>query len=555
MARKSRKVLMTAQIVPEPAIMSAEPKIATAAYVRLSVDKEYKRDSIQNQVSLIHDYIQEHPEYELIDTYVDNGYSGTDFDRPDFKRLMDDVRTGKIQCIVVKDLSRFGRDFLETGYYIETLLPRLNVRLIAINDEFDSSREEDVNSIAVPIKNLVNEMYAKDFSRKVTAYNDLHRERGDVKLLRSVYGYRRDTKNNIYVVNPDTAPTVQMIFRWYLLGHTTGEIAERLNLMRVMTPFRYKMTVEKKETVDASDAWNSGRVRDILRNTIYIGDLTWGRRRKTLFRNVPEHKTPKEEWVVYHNMHEPIISKEDFYMAQSMIDQAAQKLKRKSQGYYEYEVENFFQGLVYCAKCGQTMRFMKYCYQDRDGAYYFCRCKQSDGEQLKVHLDFLKMVVTDQIQLLIREMCDRKALLQKSKAEMERAGKLSSFQRKIQRLQFRLEHTEESLAKLYENLVEGILTKEDYRDMKQHYLKEKEETRQKLHEAEQEKRTADMRLEKFMELEANLEQHLGETALNEQLVRKLVERIEISEKHGIEIRFTCEDVLGQVSELTEEETA
>jgi CHAT domain-containing protein len=152
-------------------------------------------------------------------------------------------------------------------------------------------------------------------------------------------------------------------------------------------------------------------------------------------------------------------------------------------------------------------------------------------------------------------MCDRKALLQKSKAEMERAGKLSSFQRKIQRLQFRLEHTEESLAKLYENLVEGILTKEDYRDMKQHYLKEKEETRQKLHEAEQEKRTADMRLEKFMELEANLEQHLGETALNEQLVRKLVERIEISEKHGIEIRFTCEDVLGQVSELTEEETA
>jgi uncharacterized ParB-like nuclease family protein len=465
---------------------------------------------------------------------------------------MDDVRTGRIQCIVVKDLSRFGRDFLETGYYIETLLPRLNVRLIAINDEFDSSREEDVNSIAVPIKNLVNEMYAKDFSRKVTAYNDLHRERGDVKLLRSVYGYRRDAENNIYVVNPDTAPTVQMIFRWYLIGHSTGEIAERLNLMQVMTPLRYKMTVEKDETVDESDAWNNARVRDILRNTIYIGDLAWGRRRKTLFRNVPEHKTPKEEWVVWHNMHEPLISKEDFYKVQSMMDTMADKLKHKSKGYYRYEAENFFQGLVYCAECGQKMQFMKYCYQNRDGAYYYCGCQQNGGEPLKVHLDFLKMVVADQIQLLIREMCDRKALLQKSKAEMERTGKVSIFQKKVLRLRFKLEHTEEKLTKLYENFVEGIVTKEDYQDIKQRYQKEKEEIRQKMIEAEQEQRAADMRLEKFMELEANLEQHLGERTLSEQLVGELVERIEISKEHGVEIRFTCEDVFGQVVDLTEE---
>ena len=145
--------------------------------------------------------------------------------------MMDDVRTGKIQCIVVKDLSRFGRDFLETGYYIETLLPRLNVRLIAINDNFDSFRECDINNIAIPIKNMVNDLYAKDFSRKVTAYNDLHRARGDVKLLRSVYGYKRDTENNIYVVNPDTAPIVQMIFRWFLMGVTSGKIADRLNRM------------------------------------------------------------------------------------------------------------------------------------------------------------------------------------------------------------------------------------------------------------------------------------------------------------------------------------
>jgi hypothetical protein len=251
-------------------------------------------------------------------------------------------------------------------------------------------------------------------------------------------------------------------------------------------------------------------------------------------------------------MHEPIISKEDFYMVQSKLDQAGQKVRRKSQGYYEYEVENFFQGLVYCAECGQLMRFTKYCYQKRDGAYYYCSCKQSNGEQLKIHLDFLKMVVADQIQLLIREMCDRKELLQKSKAEMERTGKVSVCQRKVLRLRLKLEQTEEKLAKLYENFVEGILTKEDYQDIKQRYLKEKEEIRQKMIEAEQEQRAADMRLEKFMELEANLEQHLGERALSEQLVKELVERIEISKEHGVEIRFTCEAVFGQAVELIEE---
>jgi hypothetical protein len=551
MARKSRKGLVLEQTMPESVGVCTEKRIATAAYARLSVDKEDKRDSIHTQIALIHNYISEYPELELVGDYVDSGYTGTDFDRPDFIRLMDDVRTGKIQCIVVKDLSRFGRNFLETGYYIETLLPRLNVRLIAINDTFDSSREEDVQNIAMPIKNLVNEMYAKDFSRKVTAYNDLHRERGDVKLLRSVYGYQRDVENNIYVVNPDTAPIVQMIFRWYLMGVKTSKIAERLNLLQIMTPLRYKMTVEKGEAIDDSDAWNAGRVIDILHNSIYIGDLTWGKRRKTLFRNVPEHKTPREEWVVWHNMHEPIISEDDFYQVQNSITATAEKRKRKPEGYYKYGVENSFQGLVYCAECGRKMELIRHYYKNHDGGYYCCKSRQHGKALTRVHMDFLKIVVTDQIQLLIREICDQKVLLQKVKAEMERTGKVSLPQRKIQRLQLKLEHTEETIATLYENLAEGILSNEDYQEIKLHYTSEKEKLSRELQEAEQEKREADLRLEKFMDLEAHLEQYLGETALSEQLVRELVERIEIGREKRVEIRFSCEDVMEQVMEMTE----
>lgn len=186
MARKSRRANIVQEKKEELHISTpiiTKRQLATATYARLSVDKEKNEESIQNQIELLHQYIKEHEEYSLIDTYVDDGYTGTDFDRPEFIRLMDDVRTGKIQCIIVKDLSRFGRNFIETGYYIETIFPCLNVRLISINDDFDSSREEDRNSMVVPIKNMINEMYAKDASKKRVLSFEMHSFPQKVKCM------------------------------------------------------------------------------------------------------------------------------------------------------------------------------------------------------------------------------------------------------------------------------------------------------------------------------------------------------------------------------------
>ena len=555
MARKSRKVLQKETQNYIPVAVSTEKKLATAAYARLSVEKE-DDDSIHTQITLLKNYIGEHSDLELSDTYIDNGFTGTRFDRPDFVRMMDDVRCGKIQCIVVKDLSRFGRDFLETGYYIETLLPRLNVRLISINDDFDSFREGDINSIAIPIKNMVNELYAKDFSRKVTAYNDLHRERGDVKLLRSVYGYKRDAINNTYVVNPDTAPIVQMIFRWYLLGVTTGQIAKRLNTMQILTPLAYKAIVEKGEEFNQEgDAWNNGRVRDILRNTIYIGDLTWGKRRKTLFRNVPEHKTPKEEWVICHNMHEPLISKADFEEVQRRLDAMADKLKSPKE--YEYNPPDQFQSKVYCLDCGKKMRYSKYCYGNRDGAFYSCGCRMigSTNEHhnlWKVNADFLKIVVADQVNQLVAWMCDRKKLVAHLQVEVQRNTSTLKVQKRKLQLQMKAEQIEEKLTTLYENLAEGIINAEDYKIIKERYLSEKDAVREELQAADVELRQVEAQLEEFMELVGRLEQYLGQGGFNEALVRELVESIQISQNNGIEIRFVCEDVIQQITEMGEE---
>ena len=181
------------------------PSINVGAYIRLSVETD-DDTSVETQLEMISDYITKQRNMILQDTYIDNGYTGTNFDRPEFQRMMQDVQTGKIQCIVVKDLSRFGRNFLEAGYYIETLLPKLNVRLIAINDDFDSSRKRDQDAISVPIKNMVNEMYARDYSKKVSKVNEIRRKSGNYTIETSVYGYAIDKERNVFIVNPDTAP-------------------------------------------------------------------------------------------------------------------------------------------------------------------------------------------------------------------------------------------------------------------------------------------------------------------------------------------------------------
>ena len=548
MARKSRKQTAN-QVLEAPAAQVAEPQnaLATGAYARLSSEKNDNRSSIQTQVLLLHNFIAEHPELRLTETYIDDGYTGTNFERPDFVRLMDDVRSGKIQCIVVKDLSRFGRDFLETGYYIETLLPRLNVRLIAITDNFDSARQEDVNNISVPIKNMVNELYAKDFSRKVSAYHDLHRQCGDVHLTRTVYGYAIDKERNVYVPNPDTAPIVKMIFRWFLMGYRTGQIAERLNLLGVQTPLQYKMIVEKGETFEQEDHWNMARIRDILRNEKYIGDLIWGKRAKRLYMNIPEHKTSKEEWVIWHDMHEPLIAKEDFERVQAMLDHTVELLKEKP--IYQTGDVDSFQKKVYCAECGKRMHYQKLCYQNRNGAIYYCKKKNGVGWHQQIHADFLRILVSDQIQVLIQALCDRKKLIEKAKKGSNASGNLFSAKRKAVQLKVELEQMEGKLAKLYEDLSEGLLSMNDYQELRLHYGDEKDRIQERIKEAEQEQRFAEMQVGRFLDWQAKLEQYLGEVAFNERLADELVEKIVVSDQGSVEIRFACDDVCSYVAEL------
>ena len=223
MARKSRKnktIVFAERESTELSPLPEDNRLATAIYARLSLENSGHEsdDSIKTQITLVESFVKDHPELKLAETYVDNGVSGTTFDRPEFTRLMNDVKTGKIQCIVVKDLSRFGRDYLEMGYYVEQLFPLLNVRFIAITDRYDSNNPNDRNSIVMPVKNMVNAMYAKDFSRKDAAYHAHCRETGKVMKKDMPYGYRFSAETNNFEIDPETEPYVRLVFAWTLAG-------------------------------------------------------------------------------------------------------------------------------------------------------------------------------------------------------------------------------------------------------------------------------------------------------------------------------------------------
>lgn len=257
MARKSRKNMMPQAAVQEAVQQNEKELLRTAAYARLSVENggHETEDSLHTQILQIHNYIRENPELTLTDTYADNGFTGTRFDRPEFERMMQDVRTGKIQCIVVKDLSRFGRDYIETGSYLETIFPMLHVRFIAINDDFDNIRQSDVDSLAVPIKNMVNSLYAKDISKKISLSYQMRREKGIPTSWCTPYGYRLNQQGNKLEATED---------RDVAVAASTGDIPSVRH--RVQHAWRYAWW-----TVLHSGKESSRKAVKIENNMIYWG--------------------------------------------------------------------------------------------------------------------------------------------------------------------------------------------------------------------------------------------------------------------------------------------
>ena len=316
MARTSRKQEM-------PPNTSYEPKLFhTAIYARLSVMDSGKAngDCIETQINLLQHYVKERPYLQLDMVYCDNGFTGTNFRRPEWNRLIEDVKKDKINCIIVKDLSRLGRDYIETGNYLDNIFPLLGVRFIAVNDNYDTDNINGYrDSLRIALKNIVNNFYAKDISKKVSSSSHLKQIKGEYQGAHPPFGYLfSEEGTHKLVIDKEAAQVVKQIFQWMIEGYSDSKISRKLNEMGVSTPrmHYYELGLIHAQKYADKMIWHHSAIKRIAENQVYLGYMVRGKSQKSLYDNIPRREIPKVEWIIVPNTQEAIISQEIFNQVQ-----------------------------------------------------------------------------------------------------------------------------------------------------------------------------------------------------------------------------------------------
>jgi len=361
MARTADRYLKKA--VPAKKILK---KYDVGNYLRLSVDSDYTgSDSLENQRRLAHEFVSRHPDLNIVREYVDNGKTGTDFSRPAFSRMMADLKAGLINCVIVKDLSRFGREYIEAGNYIEKVFPFLGVRFISIVDRYDSADENcDRELLLISLKNLMHEMYAKDISKKVGSTFRMKQEKGIFYRSATIpYGYQMNESGTNYVICKQTAPIVQEIFRQCSEGISNYTISRWLYQNHIQTPGQYFQSgsVYRKEA-DELKLWHYSTIKRMLENPVYIGNIIRHKSEQSFFSGKKVSLVPEQEQIVIENNHEPIIDRQMFEDVQRMLSQPKGRKCELSSGKQLVSFDkNIFQGKLFCASCKANMvRVNKY---------------------------------------------------------------------------------------------------------------------------------------------------------------------------------------------------
>lgn len=359
MARKSRKNQQTENRQPQSGLL-----YRTAIYARLSIkDNGIRGDSIENQIEMIENHISRYPDLQVVCTFADNGATGTNFERPAFSEMMEAAKKGTINCIVVKDLSRFGRNYLETGNYLERIFPYLGIRFISVNDHFDSLHAGKNDTLLVPLKSILHDTYAKDLSRKVSSAVDVKKKSGKFMGKIPPYGYVRDKRDRCKLcVHTERAEIIRMIFKWRTEGLGTVSIARRLNDMAVPTQLQIRY-VEGHHDGKEHALWHGSSVADILKNPCYIGCMVERKGSNLLYKGRENKVIPESEWNLIENTHEPIIDKGTFEKVQRLMLESRQKREQQTaEKSCRQRTENILRGMVRCGICGSSVQ--------RDAGYF-----------------------------------------------------------------------------------------------------------------------------------------------------------------------------------------
>lgn len=442
-----------------------------ALYVRLSRedgDRE-ESDSIANQRDMLAEFAAAQDDLAAPAFYTDDGYTGTDFDRPGFRRMMDDLRAGTVNCVIVKDLSRFGRNYVGVGEYLEQVFPLLDVRFISINDRVDSFLDpRSVNNLVVPFKNIINDEYCRDISNKVRASLDLKRRQGKFIGSFASYGYRKDPADHSrLLVDGQAAAVVRDIFDWFVGGMSVLGIAKRLNEMGVPNPSAYKRRQGMNYRHPASDKldglWPDSSVRRILRNRLYTGTMVQGKNRIKSYKLHVSEAVPEADWIEVAATHEAIIPAELFERAQALFTRDTRTAPAQKEVY-------LFSGFLRCADCGRAMHRKTISQPYGDYHYYICSTfkKQHSGACTKhtIRSDRLEQAVLEalrhQIALAV-EMDELVAEINRSSTRGHNAKRLLDERAQ---LEAEREHVEQMKLSLYPDWKAGDISREEYHQLK-----------------------------------------------------------------------------------------
>lgn len=461
------------------------------AYVRVSKEdiaagqvKKTESNSISNQKKLISDFVKDKQEINIVSVRTDDGYTGTNYDRPAFQLMLDDIRAGRINCVIVKDLSRFGREYIDAGKYIDRLFPYYGVRLIAINDNIDTITKDMSDELGITIRNLFNDNYCRDISIKTRSSLKVKRKNGEFTGAFVAYGYRRsDKEHNNLMIDEYPASVVQDIFKWKLAGMSQDGIARKLNEQGILSPLEYKrslgMNYKSGFKVKEKAVWTAIAVRRILTNELYVGTLIQG------IRTTPNHKVKtvkvndKEDWCILENNHEPIVSQKTFNLVQRLLALDTRTSPNK-------DVVFSLCGLVVCGDCGNPMVRKVTTAKGKKYSYYVCsRNKDRSGcSSHRIKTEDLETAVLRILQNHIRVVVEMRKCLYFIEKLPFRQINLRKAEERLLKIEEEISRYRKLKITLYEDMKEGIVTKEDYVDISVQYeqrIKDAEQAAEQIH--------------------------------------------------------------------------
>ncbi|GHU95931.1 recombinase [Clostridia bacterium] len=525
-------------------------------YLRISKqdgDNE-ESDSIGNQRSLILDFLKSMPDISVHKIRIDDGYSGVDFQRPDFIKMIDDIQAGVVNCVVVKDFSRFGRNYIESGKYIQQLFPRTGVRFIAVNDCYDSAKAQGyAGNIIVPFKNMVNDAYCADISTKVRTHLDIKRKNGKFVGAFAAYGYAKDENDhNKLVIDDFAADVVRDIFKWKIEGLSAQAISDKLNHNGILSPMEYKRFCGVKFhttfKVNSTAKWQSGTVKRILTNEIYTGTLQQGKCAKPNYKVRKLADVPKEQWICHDDAHEAIIDKAVFDTVQELLKHDTRSGKSG---------ENVFplSGIIVCGDCNAAMVRKTNTRGNNKYAYYVCSKHRADTAVCSTHIisaTDCENAVLDALRLHTSAVLDVEKALSCAEGMAYRQDSVRKLTARLEAKQDEIKRYNDYRLSLYESYHEGILPKDDFINFKASYdtkIVDAETAAGQLNE-EIERLAADEEdnhdwINKFREY-ANAE------TLERKAVAELVEKVTVYEDRRIEVTFRYINEFERLSDALKE---